>query len=240
MINILIVDKHIEDREHIKKILLLSKSNLNIFEATNEEDALKISIKNKIDIFFVEIFLEDSSGLDLSLKLRDIPKYTLSWIIFTTYNMKYILDCFKKVHCYDYILKPYDDDEIIDIINILTNSNDTSTSEITRQYLTLTIDDIIFKIFIDDIFFIEVFGKTSIIHTIKEKYIVQNVSLKKLSNMINNCYFVKCHKSFLVNITKIKKIENISYKKSNIYFDNYSEIIPLSYNFRKNMLKWMK
>jgi len=85
-----------------------------IYEADDKDEALKISNDNTIDIFYIDIGLKNSSGLDLAIELRKTYKYEFSWIIFLTTHVEYITQAFKEVHCYDYILKPYDKQELID------------------------------------------------------------------------------------------------------------------------------
>lgn len=229
MTNILIVDNNIQEIVKLKKIIITENKHVTIFEATNEIDALKISIENKIDIFFIEILLDNSCGLNLALKIRTYPIYKLSWILLTSSNTNYMLEAFKTIHCYDYILKPYKKSQLIEIINTLCYYNFKALND----SITLTIDKCIFKIYLKDIFFIEVYGRTCIIHTNSQKYTISNIALKNILSMINNFYFIKSHKSFVVNISNIDKIQNLSYKKSNIYFCGYKEIAPLSHSFKK-------
>ena len=113
--NILIAEDDIIQRENLKKIIQGIDKNFIIYEAEDKNEAFKISCENTIDIFFIDIGLKNSSGLDLAMKIRKLDKYEFSWIIFLTTHLQYIIQAFKNVHCYDYILKPYDKEEIIDM-----------------------------------------------------------------------------------------------------------------------------
>ena len=113
MINILIAEDNSIQRKNLIKM---------IYEAESKEEALKILQEVYIDFFYIDISLKNSSGLDLALELRKIEKYKFNWIIFTTTHIQYMIKAFKEVHCYDYILKPYDKDEVIKMTKLLTSN----------------------------------------------------------------------------------------------------------------------
>ncbi|WP_231247744.1 LytR/AlgR family response regulator transcription factor [Clostridium botulinum] len=115
MYSILIVEDDSVQSTILKTMLESLDFQLNIYKATNELEALNILNKNNIDLFFMDIDLGSSSGLELAFKIRKDPKYEFSWIIFLTTHMQYITQAFKEIHCYDYILKPYDKNEVLDI-----------------------------------------------------------------------------------------------------------------------------
>ena len=53
------------------------------------------------------------------MKIRSIDEYEFSQIIFLTTHMEYITQAFKQTHCYDYILKPYDQEDVQAMLNKL-------------------------------------------------------------------------------------------------------------------------
>ncbi|MPN36597.1 Transcriptional regulatory protein BtsR [bioreactor metagenome] len=117
MKNILIIEDDERQRINLKKII--SENDVVIYEAQDKDEALDICNKVCIDIFLVDIVLKSSSGLDFALEIRKINKYELSWIIFITTHREYLTEAFKQVHCYDYIIKPYDKEEILSTIRKL-------------------------------------------------------------------------------------------------------------------------
>ena len=128
--------------------------------AIDKDEALEITSKNNIDIFYVDICLKNSSGLDFAIELRKIPKYEFSFIIFLTTHVEYINQAFKEVHCYDYILKPYDTTDVVNMTKrfILHSDNIKKYSRRIREtYVVIEISKgINVKIYIDEIIFIEV------------------------------------------------------------------------------------
>ncbi|EDS76537.1 putative response regulator [Clostridium botulinum C str. Eklund] len=82
MYSILIVEDDAPQRTNLKVMLQKLEFNFKIYEASSEREALSVLDKYNIDLFFMDIELYKSSGLDLALKIRNNPKYEFSWIIF--------------------------------------------------------------------------------------------------------------------------------------------------------------
>lgn len=105
-------------------ILLNTNLDLKIYESDNYAESLTISKDLNIDLFFIDIELKESSGLEFALEIRKMDKYKLSWMVFTTSHINYMIKAFKEVHCYDYILKPYEPGKITELTKtILENTH---------------------------------------------------------------------------------------------------------------------
>ena len=214
MINILIAEDDSIQRKNLIKMIYEADKTLKIYEAESKEEALKILQEVYIDFFYIDISLKNSSGLDLALELRKIEKYKFNWIIFTTTHIQYMIKAFKEVHCYDYILKPYDKDEVIKMTKLLTsNRRAYNPSRKKEKYVVFDLqNNISIKLNIDEIIFMEVDLRRIILHTKKDKYRAKRLSLVKALEMIDCDYILQSHKSFAVNINFINKIEAVSSK----------------------------
>lgn len=238
--NILIVEDDQVQRENLRKMMQEINKNLTIYGAEDKDEALKILNDNTIDIFYIDIFLKNSSGLDLAIELRKIYKYEFSWIIFLTTHKQYITQAFKEVHCYDYILKPYDKEELIAISKRLVLRLNNNTV-VERKYAIFDLRDGIFiKVYVDEIIFIEVSIRTCTLHTKKGKYEVKGLSLKQFLKLVSSKDIIQCHKSFAVNINYISKIIKLSTKSFEIYFENYEKSALLSYKCKDVIMEKFK
>lgn len=235
MKNILIIEDDKYQRENLKNILYETNKNLNIYEAEDTYKALDICNKVSIDLFYVDITLNESSGIDFCLELRKIKKYEFTWIVFVTTHVQYMIKAFKEVHCYDYLLKPYEKEDVIKLTQkLLFAKLMDNLPEKERNYIVLKISSCIsVKIFIDEIIFIEVQLRTCTVHTKKRKYEIKGISLNKLLKLINCDYVVQCNKSYIVNINYIDRIEGISSTLYEICFIDYDEKALLGYKFKK-------
>jgi two-component system LytT family response regulator len=239
MINILIAEDDSEQRKNLVKMIYEADIDLKIYEAESKEEALKISIEVYIDFFYIDISLKNSSGLDLALELREIEKYKFNWIIFITTHVQYMIQAFKEVHCYDYILKPYDKDEVIKMTKLLTSNNHVCNSLIKEEkYVVFDLQNSIsIKLNVDEIVFMEVSFRKIILHTKNGNYEAKRLSLNKALKMINYEHILQSHKSFAININFINKIEAATGKIWEISFNNCKEKALLSYNFKEIVMK---
>ncbi|WP_315080675.1 LytTR family DNA-binding domain-containing protein [uncultured Clostridium sp.] len=242
MKNILIIEDDKHQRKNLKNILSEMDKNLNIYEAEDKLDASEICNKVSINLFYVDISLQKSSGIDFCKELRKIEKYKFTWIVFITTHIQYMITAFKEIHCYDYLLKPYEKKDLIKLTKKLlstTQINDLSEKE--RKHIVLKISKYIsVKIFVDDIIFIEIKLRTCIVHTKKRKYAIKGLTLNKILKLIDSDDIIQCHKSFIVNINCIDRIESLSSTLYEIYFNDYNEKAFLGYKFKNVIMDRFK
>ena len=242
MKNILIIEDDKYQRKNLKNILSEVDKNLKIYEAEDKFHALDICNKVSIDLFYVDVSLQNSSGIDFCLELRKIEKYEFSWIVFLTTHIQYMIQAFKEIHCYDYLLKPYEKKDLIKLTKkLISTTQIDDLSEKERKHVVLKISKYISaKIFIDEIIFIEVKLRTCTVHTKKIKYEIKGFSLNKILELINCNDIMQCHKSFIVNINYINRIESLSSTLYEIYFNHYKEKAFLGYKFKNTIMDRFK
>lgn len=244
MYSIILVEDDSMQREILKTMIHSIYESIKIYEADSESKALYIIENNDINMFLIDIGLNKSSGLDLAMDIRRIPKYEFSHIIFLTTHVDYMLQAFKQTHCYDYILKPYNKNDVQAMLNKLidreiNNSNNErkGPKENKENELVIKIRNGIFlRIKIDDILFIEVNGRDCEVNTFDGVYTYSNISLKKILELIDCEYIVQSHKAFAVNKNYIFKMEKLDIRLSNLYFKNYSKTALMGYKFRNNII----
>ena len=237
--NVLIAEDDIIQRKSLKKTLQQIDKDINIYECEDKDEALEITSKNDIDIFYIDISLKNSSGLDFAINLRKIPKYEFSFIVFLTTHVEYITQSFKQTHCYDFILKPYNTDDVVNMTKrfILYSGNIHGTPKDKIYVIFEIIKGINLKVYVDEIIFIEVKLRTCMVHTVNGVYKVNKLALKNILKLINCDNIIQCHKSFAVNIKYISKIESVDNKLSEIYFENYDESAFLGYKYKNTVLE---
>ena len=247
MYSIILVEDDSMQREILKKMILSINESIKIYEADSESSALDIIEKYDINMFLIDITLKESSGLNLAINIRKIPKYEFRQIIFLTTHMEYITQAFKQTHCYDYILKPYDKEEVQAmvykiILNETNSSNKVENNEIEadREIIITLKNGIYVGVKINDILFIEVKGKNCEVNTINGIYISSNTTLKKMLQLINSEYIIQSHRAFAVNKKYISKIEKLDFKLSVVYFNKCDKTAFLGYKYKDNVISEFK
>lgn len=248
MYSIILVEDDSMQREILKIMIHSIYESIKIYEADSKNTALEIIKENDINMFLIDISLKESSGLDFAIEIRSISKYEFSEIIFITTHLDYVLQAFKQTHCYDYILKPYNKDNVQAMLNKLIdreindlNNEKRGSKEDTENEFVIKIKNSIFvRVKIDKILFIEVNGRDCEVNTFDGVYTYSNISLKKILELINCKNIIQSHKAFAVNKKYIFKVEKLDIRLSNIYFNKYSKTALLGYKFKNNIISEFK
>lgn len=240
--NVLIAEDDEIQRKSLKKTIQQIDKCINIYECEDRDEALKITTKNNIDIFYIDISLKNSSGLDFAMDLRQMPIYEFSFIVFLTTHVEYIIQSFKKVHCYDYIIKPYDASEVVDMTKrfISHNENIKVVPKDKIYVIFELIKGINLKVYIDDIIFIEVKLRACMVHTVNGAYKVNSLGLKNILKLINCNDITQCHRSFAVNVKHISEIVSLDNRLSEIHFEDYDKCALLGYKFKDTIMEKFK
>lgn len=226
MIKIAICDDekyHLNLLENMLKNIL-NKNNLeaNIFKFSSSYEFLEFQKNSFIafDLILLDILMDGLNGLDLAKEIRNLDLEVK--ILFISTSKDYILDGY-DVHAYNYLLKPvsYFKLEYV-ILDFIDNFNN-----LKNNLFTVKNKQSIFRINLDNIIFFE--SKLRKINIVFSNYseISFYDKLDNIEDALISKNFIRCHKSYLVNLNYIKKIEN-----SKIITLN-NNIIPISRSYLK-------
>lgn len=231
MFNILIVEDEALQRSNLIKILRKVEADINIFEAATVETAMEIALSESINLFFIDICLGDDSGMEFANKIRQHHQYKLTWMVFLTTHRHYILEAFKKMHCYDYLIKPYKESAILSMVaNFIEDSSPAVEPVIEKRFIHLNMEDVKIKVLLEDIMYTEVFLRTCYIHAKDKVYKVDYMSLKVFLESVKGANFIKCHRSFVVNAAYIRGYQKNS-EGIRLLLEN-KETIPVGRNYK--------
>lgn len=224
--NIMIVEDEIIISDGLKNIIEDIDSNINIHTTAYSEEALEISQKNNIDAFFLDIQLKDYSGLKLAEQIREIDRYKFTPIVFITAIPTREMIAFKEIHCYDYIVKPFDEKEVRGVFKTIINHG------IGKKEAKLKLDqkNYTYILNMDDILYLESELRKIKIITINEILKVSKYTLKGLHKELTQD-FIRCHRGFIVNKNYIEKV-NLS--ENTIILNNNEKTIPLGRSYKDN------
>ena len=148
----------------------------------------------RYDVFFLDIYMDGLSGLQIGKTLRELAPQ--SSIIFITSSEERALESY-GLQAEGYLVKPVGFSDLATLLNRRLSHLPKmgETLRIISNRLTLDIP-------ISQILYIEVFNKKSLIHT-AEGVFTTYTPLAKLSQELPSEHFMRCHKSFLVNMEAI-------------------------------------
>ena len=227
--NCIIIDDEVTARVIIEQ--LCSKiPDLNVLDAFPDAmQAIKYLNQNEVDIIFLDIHMPDFNGFDFIQALKNPPK-----IILTTSDSKFAIEAFEYDCIVDYLVKPVTQERFDKAIlkaksfNVVSSNSKKVEKDIIDE-LYVNIDRRLVKINFATINLIEAKGDYIQIKTDSKNYTVHS-TLKKIEDKLPYELFLKVHRSFIINTTKIVDIEDNSVLIGN-------NVIPVSRSNRSNLMK---
>jgi DNA-binding LytR/AlgR family response regulator len=198
--------------------------DLNVLgDFTNAIDALAFIRKNKIDVVFLDIEMPDFNGIELVKSTSDLPQ-----IVFTTAKAEYAVQAF-EYDATDYIQKPITLPRLQKSIERVEKIN-KENSLVDKDFIFVKSDRKLVKISFDDIFYIESVSDYVVFVLTNNKKLITHSTLKSMEERLNHPLFMKVHRAYIVNISKIVDIEDNA-----ITMGNY--IVPVSRANKSSLLE---
>ncbi|MGL5378851.1 LytR/AlgR family response regulator transcription factor [Clostridium sp.] len=200
------------------KIISNIKKNKNygieIFTFNSGEELLKYIFINKVkfDLVFLDIIMKEINGIETARKIKEI--YELTEIVLLTSSKEYALDAY-DVKVFNYIIKSSQQLE-----SKINEAIKHCYSKI-NDYIIINNKSSIEKIEICKIVYIESNKRKLIITTTDSKHEIYE-KLDNIYNKIENYGFIKTHKSYIINMNFIKRID------SKEVITTKEEVIPIS------------
>jgi len=179
--------------------------HLQLLAAFNApEEAIQFIEKNQVQLAFLDIQMGKMSGIELLKKLEIRPQ-----IIFTTAFSEYAIKAF-ELSVLDYLLKPYNFERFTKAVNKATDYIMWQSTEVKQvspdvEYIFVKSGYKLVKILLDEIVYIQGMKDFQHIITLNSK-ILASLSFQELEKILPKG-FVRCHKSYIVALSKIECIE---------------------------------
>lgn len=208
----IIVEDEFPAREELK-YFIKNHSNIEIVsEFDNGIDVLKFIQENSIDVIFLDINIPMLDGILLAKTINKF-KYKPKIVFITAYK-EHAVEAF-ELEAFDYVLKPYSDQRIINTLNklkdceenekVLKREQNLEEKSDVQDTITMWKNDKIIVLKFDDIYYCEANERETIVYTKENEYIVKS-SISEFFKSLSSNQFFKTHRSYIVNINKIKEI----------------------------------
>ena len=157
--------------------------------------ALEAIREQMVDAAFLDIQMEQLNGMEAAKMLRQRSASTV--LIFVTVSKEYVFDAF-EVTAYDYLLKPLNRERFQRTMNrVLARFNQAAPSIVVQKGTSCEV------IPLAQIVYCEVQGRKIYIH--QENGMVTDYydRLEEFERRLDRRFF-KCHRSYLVNLDKVR------------------------------------
>lgn len=205
---------------------------LNLIRTFNNAvESVEFIRNNKIDLIFLDIQMEELTGIQLLNALKTKP-----YVIFTTAYDSYAIQGF-ELDVMDYMLKPISFERFLkgadkvyekmqsDLKSKPASQDTVITSAPGEPFFFVKTETRIEKVRFADVLYIEGMGDYWRIIT-PQKKIMSLLNFKKLEEILPQNQFVRVHKSFIIALDKIDNVERNRIKIAD-------RLIPVSETFRK-------
>jgi DNA-binding LytR/AlgR family response regulator len=199
----------IDDEPIARKVLQEFIEEIDYLEllgqAENPLKAMSLLNENDIDIVFLDINMPKINGIDFLKNSRLNAK-----IIMTTAYAEYAVEAY-GLDVLDYLVKPIAFERFLKACNkakeagkVIAIAPDQTGK--ANDHFFIKYNNQIEKVFYDDLVYAEAMLNYVMLYTNSKKMMVY-VTIKSLEEQLPASIFLKVHKSFIVNINKIKSIE---------------------------------
>lgn len=205
-----------DNRDSLKALqIMIEKISPDIFVASagslDEAERVLESAKEPFHAFLLDINLneadtEDTAGLDFAMKIRRMRQYAFTPIVMITSLASLELRAYRELHCYQYIVKPYQEEEIQKLIRKVL----FQTGEATEPFVLVKKDGINYKLLCKDIIAIRAIPRGVDIVLSKETMSVHYLTIKQLMEKLPKEQFLQCHRMFVVNREHIEYVDAVN------------------------------
>ena len=190
-------------------------------------EAIEYLAHNEVDLMFVDINMPDLNGMDFVKSLTQKPQ-----IIFTTAYSQYAIEGF-KVDALDYILKPISYTVFLKSVNkaktwFELNQKQIEPVQTNQDSLFVKSEYKMVRIFFSEIKYIESSNEYIQIHLVNDEPVTTLIRLKAIEEQLPKDKFMRVHRSFIVNLDRIKVIE-----RNRIVFD-HNVYIPVGDQYKES------
>ena len=232
VLKVMIVDDEKLALSRLKR--LLNENGVEDITAfDNPIEALKEITKTRFDVVFLDISMPNITGLELADSIIQIEPKT--FIVFQTAYEEFALEAFKNGGM-GYLVKPI---ESIDIKNILDKIKSFKVSSNDSKKILGKRGDKLYLINIDDIYYIKA-DLDEVIIKIKEADAYVRRKIGDLETLLSDKNFFRIHRSYIVNVDKIKSMRSVEQSKLQISFDGIAEIITSSKEGAKDFREYIE
>ena len=211
--------------------LCANVTNLDVIDQfSNAIDAIKFLNKNEIDLIFLDIHMPDFNGFDFIQTIKNPPK-----IILTTSDINFAIEAFEYESIVDYLVKPVSQERfdkavakaVLTNVPILKHTMSEKLNE--SQDFYINIDKRLIKINFDSIELIKAKGDYIELITDSEAFKV-HTTLKKIISKLPESNFLKVHRSYVINTSKI-----VDFQDNSVLISRH--VIPVSRSNRPLLLQ---
>ncbi|MDF2988320.1 MAG: DNA-binding response regulator [Eubacterium sp.] len=209
---VLVVDDDAGMRLVLRKVLEKIEGFKLTGEAENGQEAVQMAVSCHPDVIFMDAEMPVMNGIEAARRISEINPKTI--FIFATAHEEYMPHAF-ELYSFDYLLKPFKIDRIKQTLGRIkdigqvwetTKMNEIFRHEKGLDKLMIRNKEGINLVDLKDIILIQREERNTVIYTKNEKYMTSD-GLSEIEERLDKTLFFRSHKSYIINISMISKME---------------------------------
>lgn len=210
--------------EYVKKCCEKSGQVEVLAHCMTVKDAITFLSKKQVDLIFLDVEMPEGRGFDV----LDNISYS-SKVILTTSKTEYAYSAF-EYNVTDFLKKPFTYQRFLEALKKVSHIETPAQKETAGEdHIFIKSNGKLVRLENDDILYIESMGDYVKFASKEKKYIALN-TIKNLETKVNTQLFMKVHRSFIVNTSKVDHVDG------NTIFIKDSQI-PVSKAFRAEVTR---
>jgi len=209
--------------------------------ATNAEEAIDLYHSNPPDICIVDIYLKGSAknGIEIMQTLDAGTKMPIIYL--TSFSDQEIRMKAKSTNPSAFLVKPASQAQVDVAIDFALTNFKKQSNPVENNYLTyqssffVKVKDRYEKINFPDIAYVMASGSYTKIYTSQKEYTI-STGLKSFLEQVDSKDILRCHRSYAVNVQKIKAFDDI-----NLFITREQELrsIPISQQYKSHIQAYL-
>ncbi|HVN57257.1 MAG TPA: LytTR family transcriptional regulator DNA-binding domain-containing protein [Bacteroidales bacterium] len=230
----IIVDDERLARINLRKLLAQHKQIEIVGEAGSCSEAGSLINFYKPDLIFLDIQLSGETGFDL----LEIANPAVKVVFVTAYD-EYALRAF-EINAMDYLLKPVDPERLkVTVERLCGTENEEKERKTGFEYtdkIYARLNNYTSRfISISSITFIEPVGNYSMAYTINKQHFLVLKTLKQWEDELPADHFIRIHRSSIINIDHIDRIEKDTMAQQKAYIKNLPQPLEVSRRYARRL-----
>ncbi|MDX1546045.1 MAG: LytTR family DNA-binding domain-containing protein [Rhodothermales bacterium] len=222
----LIVDDERLARQELRFLLREFADVETVGEAATVESAARLAGEARPDVVFLDVHMQGETGFDLLPHLRRPVR-----VVFVTGHDEYAVRAF-EANALDYLLKPVLTERLVVTVERLLRA----APRAARAAGPSPLDDTIFLRYrkqarfvqLRDVVFISAAGDYSEVTTIDGERALVLCSLKQWEQRLPDEAFVRIHRSTIVHLGRVRRIESMPDNACRVHVEGQSEPLRMS------------
>ena len=212
-------------KSHIQKMETLEVAGT----CSDAIEAYDFLHKSKVDLLFLDINMPEMKGTELVKTLKNPPA-----VVFTTAHREYAIESY-NLNVLDYLLKPISFGRFLQAIekykqqNLVVSEVSFHKNTDNEEYIYLREKNVIHKIPVSEIVYVESFGDNLQVHTTSRE-IRSRCTIAAIEKALPEKDFIRIHRSFIIALGRIRSF-------SPVMVDVEGREFPIGTSYRENIFK---